>query len=175
MKLFIVRHGDTEHIQKQLVMGWTGSELTADGKNQANKLADQLADKKIDLIISSDLNRTRQTAEILSEKLGAPLIFDWLLRERRNGSLENKSNVELDWERYNIENDKNKKLGIEPISNIVKRAQAFLNGLKFLPVSAKNIVVISHSGFINSLLFELDNQHRYRKIGHMEIIAKEAK
>jgi probable phosphoglycerate mutase len=170
MKLFIARHGDTVHIQKGLVMGWVGSELTATGKKQAEILSQKLRDKKIDMIFASDLGRTRQTAEIIAANLNAPIIFDWLLRERNNGILENKPNDNLDWTKLNIENAKNANRRIEPISNIKKRAEAFINSLDLLPVPVNNILIISHNGLINNLLLVLDSNHKYRSISHTEVI-----
>ena len=43
--------------------------LTMEGREQAQKLADKLKDKKIKLIVSSDLLRAQQTGEIVAQAL----------------------------------------------------------------------------------------------------------
>ena len=175
MKLFIVRHGDTLHLRQNILMGWMGSELTDEGIKQAKELARQLSRRKIDLIFSSDLNRTKQTAEIISKTLGGvPIIYDWLLRERSHGVLDGKSKNDLDWEKLNIENSENQALGIEPLSHLNMRGKTFIENLKLLQVKAENIVVVTHDGLGNSILLALDNSHGYQTIGHSEIIEKEA-
>ena len=47
--------------------------LTMEGREQAQKLADKLKDKKIKLIVSSDLLRAQQTGEIVAQALRVPL------------------------------------------------------------------------------------------------------
>ena len=61
--------------------------LTMDGREQAQKLADKLTDKKIKLIISSDLLRAQQTGEIVASKLNVPMELDKRLREVDYGIL----------------------------------------------------------------------------------------
>ena len=46
--------------------------LTMEGREQAQKLADKLKDKKIKLIVSSDLLRAQQTGEIVAQALRVP-------------------------------------------------------------------------------------------------------
>ncbi|MBO7556399.1 MAG: histidine phosphatase family protein [Alphaproteobacteria bacterium] len=61
--------------------------LSVTGKEQALKLAQVLKDKKIKKIVSSDLLRARQTAEIVAQQLNVPLDFDVRLREVDYGIL----------------------------------------------------------------------------------------
>lgn len=58
-----------------------------EGREQAQKLADKLKDKKIKLVVSSDLLRAQQTGEIVAQALGVPLEFDRRLREVDYGIL----------------------------------------------------------------------------------------
>jgi broad specificity phosphatase PhoE len=156
-------------------MGWIDSKLTENGKQQAFTLSKKLKNKKIDIIFASDLGRAKQTAEIISTNLGIPVIFDWLLRERHNGILQGKPNQNLNWPEYNIENIENANRNIEPISNIAKRANAFIDNLILLPISVNNILIVSHNGLINNLLSALNSNHKYRPINHTEIIEHKIK
>lgn len=51
--------------------------------------------KDYDIIISSDLVRTRETAEIIASKLSKEIIFNEKLREINNGDLENLTKEEF--------------------------------------------------------------------------------
>jgi len=61
--------------------------LTMEGREQAQKLAEKLKDKKIKLIVSSDLLRAQQTGEIVAQALNIPVVFDKRLREVDYGIL----------------------------------------------------------------------------------------
>ncbi|MBI2063950.1 MAG: class I tRNA ligase family protein [Candidatus Yanofskybacteria bacterium] len=62
-------------------------ELTAEGKEQVQKVADSLAaDGGVDLIFSSPFLRTRQSAEIVAKKLGRKVNIDERLKELDHGT-----------------------------------------------------------------------------------------
>jgi broad specificity phosphatase PhoE len=76
--------------------------LTEKGKEQILKVAKKLKKEKIDLIISSDLLRAKQTSEILAKELGVKLIFDKRLRDIKAGIFEGKTLKEHNsfWKSY---------------------------------------------------------------------------
>ena len=81
---YLVRHGNTQ----ANVDGRNNSDeepLNESGVAQAEAAAAALKNKKIGLIISSDLVRARQTAEIIARATHAEIIFDKELRERNFG------------------------------------------------------------------------------------------
>jgi broad specificity phosphatase PhoE len=71
----LLRHG--EHVLRGRVLaGRTpGVGLSARGRAEIAAVADRLADEKIEAIYSSPLQRTRETAEILSERLALPIQY----------------------------------------------------------------------------------------------------
>lgn len=73
-KLYLARHGQTLWNKVQRFQGQFDSELTAVGKQQSEKIAQQLADKNIDLIVSSSLGRAIASAKICQKQLNAPVI-----------------------------------------------------------------------------------------------------
>ena len=91
MKLVLVRHGESEHNIKEIMQGHIPSELTKNGITQAKKARDFLKNEKIDVIISSDLQRAKQTAEILNEAHKLNIIYTKILRERTFGVFEGKT------------------------------------------------------------------------------------
>lgn len=87
MKIYTVRHGQTEWNKKGLYQGKTDVPLNEEGKKQATLVKEKLKDKKIDLIISSPLKRAKETAEIISDGK-IKIITDSLIVERGLGEYE---------------------------------------------------------------------------------------
>lgn len=71
MKIYIARHGQTEWNKLNKICGLTDVDLTALGREQAGKLAEDLKDKNISVIISSPLKRAMDTAGYVSGETGA--------------------------------------------------------------------------------------------------------
>ncbi len=93
-KYLILRHGESDRNVKNLVSCWpekSKCSLTKRGRRQIAKVAEKIKKAKIDLIFSSDLLRTRQTAEIIERETGVKPKFDKRLRELDMGGLNGKS------------------------------------------------------------------------------------
>jgi broad specificity phosphatase PhoE len=67
---YFVRHGQSEGNAARIFTGQTDSPLTERGRQQAVAVADELANVKFDRIVSSDLSRTRDTAEVIAKRHG---------------------------------------------------------------------------------------------------------
>src|SRR5207247_4078114 len=67
---YFVRHGESEGNAARVFTGQTDSPLTARGRKQAAAVAEELAQVKFDRIVSSDLSRTRDTAEGIAKRQG---------------------------------------------------------------------------------------------------------
>jgi len=85
-KYFILRHGQTIHQEKRkkFIYNWPDKppvKLTKKGIKQIEKAAKKLKSQKIDLIYSSDIYRTRQTAGIVAKELRIRANFDKRLRD----------------------------------------------------------------------------------------------
>lgn len=79
-----MRHGQAESNVGHWHCSWPEkriAQLTPRGKKQAEKSAQFFKKIGLDLILTSDLTRTRQTAEIISKATKVPIIFDKGLRE----------------------------------------------------------------------------------------------
>lgn len=65
MKIFLVRHGETEWNRINRFQGISDISLNAKGKAQAEALAQALKDETIDVVYSSPLIRARETAKAI--------------------------------------------------------------------------------------------------------------
>ena len=72
---YLVRHG--EHgLQGRIVAGrMNGIGLSPKGRVEAEAVAERLAREKIDAVYSSPLDRTRETAAILADRLALPAVL----------------------------------------------------------------------------------------------------
>lgn len=68
--LYLVRHGESEANAAQRYAGQTDSPLTERGRKQARAVAAALRAVRFDRVISSDLSRARETAEIIAGEHG---------------------------------------------------------------------------------------------------------
>jgi 2,3-bisphosphoglycerate-dependent phosphoglycerate mutase len=97
---YLVRHGQSDWNVLELTQGQTMSpRLTDLGRDQARTSAaliraDLGPDVAVDLVVTSDLVRAHETAEILADLLGGELRLDVRLREQHLGDLEGRSYAE---------------------------------------------------------------------------------
>jgi broad specificity phosphatase PhoE len=96
--LILVRHGETAWNAEKRWQGQTDIPLSDIGRAQAKLLAPRLAKLGTpSRILTSDLSRARETAEIVARHNGfsAPIECDVRLRERFFGSWEGKTSAEI--------------------------------------------------------------------------------
>lgn len=92
MKIYSTRHGQTSYNKKEIILGTTDITLDSTGREQAEVLADKIADLDcIDLIISSPMTRAMQTARTVADKCGLDIIIEERFREWNYGEYEGKS------------------------------------------------------------------------------------
>ena len=94
-RIVLVRHGETEWNQENRWQGSRGTPLSARGRRQCQAAAEALADAGIGVVYASDLERARQSAEIIAGRLGLPVRFDVNLRERDVGQWEGLTDEEV--------------------------------------------------------------------------------
>ncbi|NDL61356.1 2,3-diphosphoglycerate-dependent phosphoglycerate mutase GpmB [Acerihabitans arboris] len=88
LQVYLVRHGETEWNALRRIQGQSDSALTAKGQRQAQQVAERVKHMGITHIISSDLGRTRHTADIIARACGCDVLSDPRLRELDMGVLE---------------------------------------------------------------------------------------
>ncbi|MBU1015134.1 class I tRNA ligase family protein [Patescibacteria group bacterium] len=95
---FVLRHAHSERQVKDIASSYPEPKplkLTLKGRKEALKAAWELKSKRIDLIFSSDLLRTKETADIVGKELGIEVRFDPRLRELDTGTFNGKPVQEL--------------------------------------------------------------------------------
>jgi broad specificity phosphatase PhoE len=84
--ILLARHGESDWNRAKRWQGWADRPLTDLGREQARELATRLAETKLDAVYSSDLERARETAEIVAGSKGLPVRTTADLREVDVGS-----------------------------------------------------------------------------------------
>lgn len=85
MKLYLVRHGQTKY-NEMFLHQYDGVGLSELGVKQAETLAKRFSKIPIDLIYSSPLKRSKDTAEIISRIINKKVVFSDFLKEKKNPS-----------------------------------------------------------------------------------------
>jgi len=79
-EVHIVRHGETTENADNTVRGWEPVSINDKGIEEAHKAGKELKDKGVQVIVSSDLQRAKETSDILKKETGAEVQYDPRLR-----------------------------------------------------------------------------------------------
>ena len=91
MKLFLTRHGQTDWNTKRCVCGRTEAQLTDLGRAQAAQVGEEAARAGVNVILASPMDRAQETAAIIAQKVGVPVLTEPLLIEQDFGTFEGRS------------------------------------------------------------------------------------
>ncbi|NHZ87954.1 histidine phosphatase family protein [Massilia sp. CCM 8733] len=86
--IILIRHGETAWNAERRLQGHIDIALNDEGLRQAAATAGALASERIDVIVSSDLQRAAATADAVARTRAMPVQRDPLLRERCFGGFE---------------------------------------------------------------------------------------
>ncbi len=125
--------------------------LTEEGVKQAERVSEELAKLNPEIIFSSPVLRARQTAEIISNKLGLKLVIDERLRERGLGELNGKTVIQDgDHWKLRIARSLDKVKGLESWESMQARMMDFLNCVS--KKGFKSVIAVSHYDPIRALI-----------------------
>jgi probable phosphoglycerate mutase len=155
--IFLVRHGETVDNARQIMQGQTQGELNQRGREQAEQVAQRLASEPLDAIVASDLHRAIQTAEVIAEPHGLPVVTTPLLRERDWGSFTGRFIPDL---RNEVWPD-----DIESEEALLERARSFLINMT-ATYPGKRVVAVGH-GIINKAVLAVYAQCTMREVQRM--------
>ncbi|WP_427338745.1 histidine phosphatase family protein [Caloranaerobacter sp. DY30410] len=155
-KIIITRHGQTDWNLIGKIQGQKDIELNKVGIEQAKKLAFKLSKEKIDIIYTSDLKRSYQTAKIISDIIKTDIIIDKNLREIHFGNWQGLtlSDIKKDFnQEYIIWRTEPHKLnlpGAERLIEVQERMKKIINNV--LHTDYQNILIVSHGTAIKALI-----------------------
>jgi broad specificity phosphatase PhoE len=158
-ELLLVRHGETDWNREQRFQGHADQPLNEAGRRQARALADELAEEDIDAVYSSDLARARETAELIAERIGVPLVEDPQLREIDVGEWQGLTRPEIE-EQFpgSLRNWTERGHGWEEgetYEQLSKRVHESLERIVAQHPHGK-VVVVGHGGLIRVIRADLD-------------------
>ena len=155
MKIYLLRHGQTDYNDKGIIQGDLPISLNENGINQAFEAKKQIDNIDIDLIISSPIVRTMETADIVNKGRNIKIITDKRLEERGLGMLVNKPVSYYETVDYwNLESDLDFDNGVEPVLELLERTKEFLIEMKN-KYHDKNILIVSHRDSLRAIVMNL--------------------
>ncbi len=156
MKIYIVRHGQTEWNIENRMQGSKNSDLTEQGKIDALKLGASLKDIQIDYIYTSPLTRAYDTAYLIKGDRDIPLQVDENLIEMSFGIWEGMLNdyvIETyKEEHYKFWNEPHLFVpnGGEYFEELINRVKITLNDIAKAN-KGENILIVTHTIVIKAI------------------------
>lgn len=145
MKIFLVRHGQTDWNVQHKVQGKADIDLNNTGIAQASETSQKLINTQIDLVICSPLKRAMQTAQIINKGRNIPIIYDERISERDFGEMEGKRQEEFDFKGFWSYQKNIKYESAENIQDFFNRIYAFIDDIT-TKYSNMNILLVNHGG-----------------------------
>ncbi len=178
MKFIITIHTTTDWHLTHRIKGHSNIQLNKKGRQEAKELARKLRKFNISRIICSDLQRSKQTAEIINSKLNVPLHPEKNLRECSFGKLEGMTRKEVivkygksiikDWEdQYKAYDFRS--FGGEFRDDVLARHIKVLQRYSIFNPEDKAILLVGHGRGLSTLLAELGNPPTLKR-GEYQII-----
>ena len=156
MKIYLVRHGETDWNQAGRLQGQTDIALNAQGLEQAREAAERLKEVPFEIAFCSPLIRAKRTAETIIGDRKITLTTDERLRELNFGP----------WEGVDIRSIKDAAsqpftnpgsyippVGAESFAQLYKRSGEFVDQV-LLPLEGtyETVLVVAHGGVNRSIL-----------------------
>ena len=155
--ILLVRHGETFDNARQIMQGQTQGCLNETGREQARQVAQRLAQEPVDVVVSSDLQRAVQTAEIIAESHGLTVVTTPLLRERDWGGFTGRFIPDLKGEVWPDD--------IESEEALLMRARSFILYIT-ATYPGKKVVAVGH-GIINKAILAVYANCTMREVQRM--------
>lgn len=149
MKLYIIRHGQTDWNRARRLQGRTDIPLNEWGRLVAELTREGLKDVTFDVAFTSPLIRAKETAELILKDRNIPIVEDERIIEVNFGAYEGES-FQLDNE--NLQNFFSKPEayypvdGSESMESILERTRDFLSELSQNPKYQDSTILISTHG-----------------------------
>ena len=152
MRVYVIRHGESETNKKGRYTGWFDTPLTELGREEARIAGNLLRDVTFDKIYSSDLSRATETAK--NALPDCTFEQSALLREIGMGSLENQPiSIPTPEQRASYLQYGYADIGGESRAEFQQRVLDFKHELEGL--ECRQVAVFSHAGWLRAFLSEV--------------------
>lgn len=165
--LYLTRHTETDGNRAGIIQGADDSfVLNETGKAQAAMVAEKLKRFNIEKIVSSDLTRTKQTAEIIKNILNITVEYDPRIREYNFGRLNGWSKGAIDPAMLGlfISNPTATEFNAEPFDDAFTRVGDFLGTQDY----SRNILVVTHSNVLYFMMCYLENKNKFDVFSYLD-------
>jgi broad specificity phosphatase PhoE len=168
--VYVLRHPETTWNLAQRYQGRLESELSEEGKQQAQAAARVFSPGSLDAVVSSPLRRARNLAEAIADRSGAPFLVDHRLTELGQTTWEGLYLGEIRvlypemYDRWYLQPDTVRFPYGEDLSDVRARAQSGLSDI-FARYPDGDVAVVTHSVVIQVLVataLALDLRHIHR-------------
>lgn len=160
MRLWLIRHGETQANVAGLYSGHAPTPLTTRGIEQAKTLKTLLGQVPFEQVLCSELERAQHTARLVLEDRDIPLLAkpelnemffgDWEMRHHRDLTLEDAENYAAwcnDWQNATPTNGE----GFQAFAQRVEQVVELLADYKHL----SHVLMVSHQGVLSLLIARL--------------------
>jgi len=160
LRLYLVRHGQTEWNVQKRMQGWQDSALTEKGVNNAIALRKKLEGVDYAAIYTSTSERTIETARLIIDERNLAINTNQDLREINLGEWEGKTHDEIkdiypEQYKYFLGNPAlYEPVGGENFEQLINRAIKALNYIISKHIDG-NILVITHSVILKAILMHV--------------------
>lgn len=150
MKLYVIRHGETNENINKIMQGNMETYLNEEGKKQALSLKEKVDEAHIDIILSSPKQRAIETAHLCAPNI--PIVIDDRLLSRNHGEFQGMARTEINLQDYwNIKKNI-KYIKAESIGEIFNRVSSLLNDIS-TNYSDRTVLLVTHSGICRVLYY----------------------
>lgn len=158
--VYLVRHGMHDWLRPgaNRLAGRLAVSLNADGRNESERVAAILAEKPVAWVVSSPLERTVETAEIIARPHGLPVERDEWFIESGLGPWEGMrvddimARYPAEWHAWREDPSQVRLAGVEPVEHIADRMDA---GCQAWLARGGQGVIVSHQDPLAALLCRL--------------------
>ncbi|MDB5413313.1 MAG: phosphoglycerate mutase family protein [Rubritepida sp.] len=158
LTLHLLRHGVHGHPAEVLAGRMAGVSLGYEGKQQAARLAHRFPPHSLDALVTSPLQRCRETAAYIEEACGLTATVDPDAAEVDFGEWTGQrfSALEADprWRNWNLHRDEAQAPGGEPMERVRSRVLAMLDGMRTLH-SAGRVAVVTHAEIVRTAVLHI--------------------
>lgn len=156
-RVFLVRHATHGLVDKALAGRMAGVHLSDAGRAQADRLARHFADVPVEVLLSSPMERCRETAAAIGGACGHPVAVEAALNEIDCGAWTGLGFEALEadprWHAWNRDRDRHGMPDGEAAHDVQSRAMALIDRLA--QAESGPLVLVSHSDVIKTVVLTL--------------------